>query len=70
MYTDTAQLKAFEQERADSCELDLTGICNAGCTYCYAQSTPQTIEEISTETIYQVLDDLNLLLQCHQLYET
>jgi radical SAM protein with 4Fe4S-binding SPASM domain len=57
-FCDKDQTKAFKEGRADSCELDLTGVCNAGCTYCYAQSKYNTKDEIPTDILYQVLDDL------------
>lgn len=55
------QLLAFKEKRAFSCELDMTLRCKAGCHYCYAGSTAETIDQISSEKIYQILDDLSEL---------
>jgi radical SAM protein with 4Fe4S-binding SPASM domain len=69
MFTDEIQLNALKEGRADSCEIDLTGRCHAGCNYCYAQSTSNTSKELSTRILNQIIDDLKEIGVSYILWE-
>ncbi|MBD3388972.1 MAG: radical SAM protein [Candidatus Altiarchaeales archaeon] len=53
-----SQMKYFNEGKLYTVEIGLTSFCDGGCNYCYAESTPENVKQLSDEKIFEIIDDL------------
>jgi len=51
------QKRYFEQKRLFALQIETTDACHQGCLYCYAGSTPQEKNGLTSQEIYNLLGD-------------
>ena len=47
--------KAYTEDRFYSLQLEVGDICHQGCIYCYMNALPQSVNSLTDETIYRMM---------------